>query len=52
MRPTASAMFVVPLLLALVACAGNPKPGEQGYPYNLSGSYQAEFLVERSIVPR
>jgi len=28
------------------ACAGNPEPGESGYPYNLTGRYQAEFLVE------
>jgi hypothetical protein len=29
-----------------VACAGNPKPGEPGYPYNLTGRYQAEFIVD------
>ena len=28
------------------ACAGNPEPGDSGYPYNLTGRYQAEFLVE------
>lgn len=35
-------------LLAVVAwaCAGNPGPGETGYPYNLSGSYRGDFLVE------
>lgn len=30
----------------LAACAGNPKPGEPGYAYNLTGSYQAEFVVD------
>ena len=34
------------LSLSLAACAGNPEPGEPGYPYNLSGGYQAEFVVE------
>jgi hypothetical protein len=47
MRPIAFATIVLPVL-ALAACAGNPKPGEQGYPYNLTGSYQAEFLVDGS----
>ena len=31
---------------ALAACAGNPRPGESGYAYNLDGPYKAEFLVE------
>ena len=30
----------------LVACAANPKPGEPGYPYNLSGPYQVEVVVQ------
>jgi hypothetical protein len=40
---------IVPLILCAAfaaACAGNPQPGESGYPYNLTGSYQAEFLVD------
>ncbi len=46
MRVTVPALGI--LTLSLAACAGNPKPGETGYPYNLSGSYQAEFVVEGS----
>jgi hypothetical protein len=30
----------------LAACAANPQPGEPGYPYNLSGSYRVEVLVD------
>jgi hypothetical protein len=28
------------------ACAGTPGPGEVGYPYNLSGPYAGQILVE------
>ena len=38
--------FVGVLALSLAACANNPGPGESGYPYNLTGTYQALFLVE------
>ena len=31
---------------AFAACAGNPQPGEPGYPYNLSGPYTTLFLVD------
>ncbi len=34
------------LALVLWACAGTPGPGEAGYPYNLSGEYRGEILVE------
>ena len=44
MRPFATFAFLMTLFAA--ACAGNPKPGEQGYPYNLTGQYSAEFLVD------
>lgn len=44
MRPFVPFLIVATTLIA--ACAGNPKPGEQGYPYNLTGRYSAEFLVE------
>lgn len=27
-------------------CAGTPGPGEAGYPFNLSGTYQGEIFVE------
>jgi hypothetical protein len=44
MRSTASCLALI--AATLVACAGNPKPGEPGYAYNLVGSYQAEFVVD------
>ena len=34
------------LALGLWACAGNPGPGESGYPFNLSGAYDGEVLVD------
>lgn len=30
----------------LVACAGNPKPGDPGYRYNVAGNYAASFNVD------
>jgi hypothetical protein len=30
----------------LVACAGNPRPGDPGYRYNVTGTYGASFVVE------
>jgi len=33
-------------LVTFWACAGTPGPGEEGYPYNLSGSYEGAILVE------
>ena len=45
MRPIATCLVIL-ATVSLAACAGNPKPGEPGYPYNLTGSYQAEFLVD------
>lgn len=30
----------------LAACAGNPRPGEPGYRYNVEGTYRASFVVE------
>ena len=44
MRPIST--FPIFAAALFTACAGNPKPGEQGYPYNLTGQYQAEFLVD------
>lgn len=29
-----------------LACAGTPGPGEAGYPYNLTGSYAGQIIVE------
>ena len=39
-----TSLCLAPPLLA--ACAANPKPGEPGYPYNLSGPYQVEVVVQ------
>jgi hypothetical protein len=44
MRPFAT--FALLAILIVAGCAGNPGPGESGYPFNLTGRYQAEFLVE------
>jgi hypothetical protein len=38
--------FLPVLAAAAWACAANPGPGETGYPYNLTGGYRGEFLVE------
>lgn len=38
--------IVAVLATAAWGCAGTPGPGEAGYPYNLSGSYTGEVLVE------
>ncbi|MDX1660452.1 MAG: hypothetical protein R3326_01565 [Gemmatimonadota bacterium] len=41
------AWSVVALTLALgAACATTPRPGETGYPYNVEGVYQSDFVVE------
>ena len=45
MRSTLSCLVLV-AAAAFAACAGNPQPGEPGYPYNLIGRYQAEFIVD------
>jgi hypothetical protein len=29
--------------VAVTACSGNPMPGDQGYPYNMTGMYDADF---------
>lgn len=41
--PLAAALAVTGLLLA---CAGNPKPGDPGYSYNVAGNYAASFNVD------
>lgn len=45
MRSIATCLVIL-ATTSLAACAGNPKPGEPGYPYNLTGRYNAEFIVE------
>ncbi|MFQ5680344.1 MAG: hypothetical protein ACE5HP_12905 [Gemmatimonadota bacterium] len=42
-RSTPYTLAVLPLLLA---CAGNPAPGQAGYAYNVEGDYSAEFVAE------
>lgn len=34
------------LLVLLAACAGTPGPGEPGYPFNVSGAYSGQFVVD------
>ena len=34
------------LVISAAACAGNPKPGDSGYAYNVSDAYAAEFVVD------
>jgi hypothetical protein len=38
---------VMPIAVAVLygACAGNPQPGDPGYAYNLSGTYDATYIV-------
>ncbi len=45
-RVVASAVLVL-----LAACAGNPGPGEPGYPFNLTGDYTGQFAVEGTVIP-
>lgn len=46
MKRTAVAGLTAGLFFALAACAGTPGPGESGYPFNMSGSYSGEVVVE------
>ena len=46
MRKIAGYSAVLVPALALWACAANPGPGEAGYPFNLSGAYEGEFVVD------
>ena len=39
------------LAIFLAACAGNPGPGEPGYPFNLAGDYTGQFTVEGTAIP-
>lgn len=38
------------LAMLIVACAGNPQPGDSGYAYNVSGEYAAEFIADDGTV--
>lgn len=33
-------------LTAFVACAGAPRPGDPGYPYNVVGAYAGRFMID------
>ncbi|HET6637959.1 MAG TPA: hypothetical protein VFH82_04150 [Gemmatimonadota bacterium] len=47
MRPIAPIAPILLLTAAFAAaCAGNPEPGESGYPYNLTGRYQVDVVAE------
>lgn len=37
------------LSAATFACAGNPAPGEEGYPYNVDGEYEAAFTASDGV---
>lgn len=45
MRRFASALTLT-AVAALAACAGNPAPGQEGYPYNVDGKYDVEFAAD------
>jgi len=47
MRKAVSLLVVTGLpVLASWTCAGNPGPGDPGYPFNLQGVYGGQVLVE------
>jgi len=46
MKSTVRTLATVGLTAGIWACAGTPGPGEAGYPYNVSGAYQGEVVVE------
>jgi hypothetical protein len=46
MKRTMGVPVTLVLVGALGACAGNPGPGDPGYPFNLNGSYSGETVVE------
>jgi hypothetical protein len=37
---------MIAIALLLCACAGSPRPGQSGYPYNVRGVYSGRLLVE------
>lgn len=45
-RRIAAGALSVLLLVAASACAGTPGPGEAGYPFNVTGTYSGQFVVE------
>jgi len=49
MRSAVSVLSLVVALVASVGCAGNPRPGEPGYPHNVDGMYGARFDVQDQV---
>ena len=46
MKRMAGYLVVAVVAVALWACAGTPGPGDPGYAFNLSGTYQGEIVVD------
>jgi hypothetical protein len=49
MRNCIASGVVAALMAVTWACAGTPGPGDSGYPFNLSGIYGGEILVEGMV---
>lgn len=49
MRHLMSLLSIVAATALALGCAGNPEPGDPGYPYNVAGTYDAEFVVEGDV---
>jgi len=45
-RRFAAGALSVLVLAASSACAGTPGPGEAGYPFNVTGAYTGQFVVD------
>ena len=43
MRRQQAGLLVGFAVLVMAACSSNPMPGEQGYPYNMTGIYDTEI---------
>lgn len=46
MHKTVRFWLAIGLLVGAWACAGTPGPGDAGYPFNLSGLFQGQVVVE------
>lgn len=49
MRPVVPVLSVVVAIAVSAGCAGNPRPGEPGYPHNVDGMYDARFDVQDQV---
>ena len=43
-------LTAIAVTTVLAACGGNPAPGDEGYAYNVSGEYAAEFIADDGTV--